>query len=32
MLDNLIIPIKQRDKIVDYINSLDRDYLSIIDE
>ena len=32
MLDNLIIPIKQRDKIVDYINSLDRDYLRIIDE
>ena len=32
MLDNLIIPIKQRDKIVDYINSLDRDYLGIIDE
>ena len=32
MLDNLIIPIKQRDKIVDYINSLDRDYLRTIDE
>ena len=32
MLDNLIIPIKQRDKIVDYINSLDREYLRTIDE
>ena len=31
MLDNLIIPIKQRDKIVDYINSLDRNYLDKID-
>ena len=31
MLDNLIIPIKQRDKIVDYINSLDRDYYEIIE-
>ena len=32
MLDNLIIPIKQRDNIVDYINSLDRDYLDKINE
>ena len=30
MLDNLIIPIKQRDKVVDYIKSLDREYFDQI--